>query len=198
MYRKERTQFRRTYSRGYSRPKQDSGIKGITISNLDYEVTEDDVREIFQKIGKVKKAIVHYNAQGQSRGTAIVYFHNPAHCIKAVNEYHQAEVDGRPMYVKALATVSGSSPVVKRTGRGRGRGGYRGRGRGRGGYRGSSNMRGRGRGRGRGGRTTSPTIEQLDKEMEDYHNMGGSAVDHVSAGQPDTAKLFSGDADGQN
>merc|ERR1719228_109438 len=173
MYRKERTQFRRTYSRGYSRPKQDSGIKGITISNLDYEVTEDDVREIFQKIGKVKKAIVHYNAQGQSRGTAIVYFYNNAHCIKAVNEYHQAEVDGRPMYVKAIATVSGDSPIVKKSSR-------RGRGRGR-----------RGRGRGRGKRTKQPskTSEQLDKEMEEYHNMGGG-VDQVSAGQPDTAKLF--------
>jgi len=136
---------------------------------------------------------VHYNAKGRSRGTAIVSFHNRAHAMKAVNEYHQAEVDGRPMYVKAVATVSGTSQksrkksTVKRGGRGRGR---RGRGRGR---------RGRGRGRGKGKRSKSQpskTAEQLDKEMEDYHNMGsgsGSTVDQISAGQPDTAKLFSVD-----
>jgi len=197
------------------------GIKGIAITNLNYDVTENDVKEIFQKIGKVKKALIHYNAQGKSRGTAIVYYQNSAHCVKAVNEYHQAEVDGRPMYVKVLA-VAGSvsrakTPVVnvqkKRRSNSRGRRG-RGRGRGKGkirkrsqskgkGQKKSKRGRGRGRGRGKGKKRTktpSKTAEQLDKEMEDYHNAGtsSSGLDYVAAGQPDTAKLFSGDTEGEN
>jgi THO complex subunit 4 len=180
------------YNRSKSQTRVSTG-NAISIANLDKEVTEDDVREIFQKIGKVKTAIVHYDAHGKSRGTAVVKFHRNTDAIKAVNEYHQAEVDGRPMYVKAVANVSNvkAAPQVRKSNRGRRNSRGRGRGRGRGGRK---NSRGRGRGRrGRGGRgrgrgrkrTTQPTktAEQLDKEMEDYHNMT-SSVDSVAAGQP--------------
>merc|ERR1711915_641671 len=81
----------------------------VSISNLHPQVTEADVKEIFQKIGKVKSAVVHYDAQGRSRGTAVVHFSNKASTMKAVKEYHQAEVDGRPMYVQAVAVVSAVS-----------------------------------------------------------------------------------------
>merc|ERR1712080_538328 len=46
---------------------------------------------------------VMYNAKGQSRGAALVTFTNAGSAAKAVREYHQAEVDGRPMYVKAVS-----------------------------------------------------------------------------------------------
>lgn len=203
--RKSRTQNRN--NKPYqSNAKRSTGA--IAINNLDFEVTEADVKEIFQKIGKVKKAIVHYNAQGRSRGTAMVYFANAAHAIKAVNEYHQAEVDGRPMYVKAVATVSASpkKKVSQKKTRGRrastpkkkqrSRSQSKGR-RGRGGKRRGGKKGGRG---GKRKKAPSKTAEQLDKEMEEYHNQGGgsSAVDQISAGQPDTVKLFSGDAEGEN
>merc|ERR1712150_155517 len=83
--------------------KKSAGTAIVNITNLDRAVTEADVREIFSKIGKVKKAVVMYNAKGQSRGAALVTFANGASAAKAVREYHQAEVDGRPMYVKAVS-----------------------------------------------------------------------------------------------
>jgi len=128
----------------------------------------------------------------------MIKFANKQDALKAVNEYHQAEVDGRPMYVRAVAIVNTTaSPQPrarsktpkpkkkrfeqspKRKGAKRGRGGKRGRGAKRG--------RGRGRGRGKGRKKAKPvTVEQLDKEMDDYHNMTTTAggVDLVAAGQP--------------
>jgi len=185
--------------------KKSRGTAVINITNLDHAVTEADVREIFSKIGKVKKAIVHYNAQGKSRGTAIVIFANPASAIKAVTEYHQAEVDGKPMYVKAVTYSSKPAltpmkkkptkkkkstkkkmPMKKK----------------------NSTKKRSTREPGRGGRgkkvskrkkfkvQPSKTVEQLDQEMEDYYNKGSitSTVDLISAGQPDIAKLYSSDA----
>merc|ERR1711997_762860 len=55
-------------------PRKSGGSSLINITNLDHAVTEADVREIFSKIGKVKKAVVMYNAKGKSRGVALVTF----------------------------------------------------------------------------------------------------------------------------
>merc|ERR1712038_1143946 len=70
-------------------PRKSGGSSLINITNLDHAVTEADVREIFSKIGKVKKAVVMYNAKGKSRGVALVTFANAASATKAVNEYHR-------------------------------------------------------------------------------------------------------------
>merc|ERR1712165_617112 len=97
-------------------PRKSGGSSLINITNLDHAVTEADVREIFSKIGKVKKAVVMYNAKGKSRGVALVTFANAASATKAVNEYHQVEVDGRPMYVKAVSyNTRPSTPKKKKT-----------------------------------------------------------------------------------
>merc|ERR1711971_1063000 len=182
---KKKTNQRKTpYS---PKPKTNKGGKGVTVAvtNLDSEVTESDVREIFSQVGKVNSAIIHYNAKGKSRGTAMIKFANK-HALKAVNEYHQAEVDGRPMYVRAVAIVNTTAspqprarsktpkPKKKRFEQSPKR-------------KGAKRGRGRGRGRGKGRKKAKPvTVEQLDKEMDDYHNMTTTAggVDLVAAGQP--------------
>merc|ERR1712080_678400 len=158
-------------------PRKSGGSSLINITNLDHAVTEADVREIFSKIGKVKKAVVMYNAKGKSRGVALVTFANAASATKAVKEYHQAEVDGRPMYVKAVSyNTRPSTPKKKKTTKKKTT------------------------------KKKSKTVEELDQEMEDYYNKGTAAaepaepaapakpaVDPIAAGQPDTAKLFSSD-----
>jgi len=194
--------------------------KTVTVSNLDAEVTENDVKEIFQKIGKVVKASLNFDANGRSRGTGEVIFANKNQAQKAVDEYDRAEVDGRPMYLKLVGGAEPAAPVrrqivVKPVGgrkvqpRPKGRPVKRAKGvvkanRGRRGFskgrrtlnfsrrttgrRGSDNnnrKRGRGRGRGRGSRRRSSskpkTAAQLDKELEQYHNSGGSSSNKTQA-----------------
>lgn len=169
----------------------------ISISNLNVQVTEADVREIFSGIGRIRNVAVHYDARGRSRGTAVVTFQTRGQAIKAVNEYHQAEVDGRPMYVRTVTGGGGGvdAPARKRSVKKKTQQQRRQRQSNK--KRGNNNTRGRGKkgGRGRGGKrdsAPSKTAEQLDKEMEDYHNNVNSGVDAASAGQPSTARLFDG------
>jgi len=80
-------------------------------------VTEADVREIFSRVGKLKSAVVQYNAKGKSRGIATVTFVNKANADKAARDYDQAEVDGRPMYVKIVnysSPGSSATPVISK------------------------------------------------------------------------------------
>jgi len=112
-----------------------SGTK-VFITNLDIGLTAADVREIFQKIGKVLQSRINYDNQGNSLGTAEVSFAQRADAQKAVEEYDGAEVDGKPMYLKLVgATVQGQAERGRGAGyRGSGRGSFRGASRGRGGY----------------------------------------------------------------
>jgi THO complex subunit 4 len=93
----------------YSRPKAQTPANvgtEITITNLDPGVTEDDVKEIFQKIGKVKSAIIHYDVNGKSRGTAAVKFSKVQHAVKAVNEYKRGAAATVSMFVKHVAVLT--------------------------------------------------------------------------------------------
>merc|ERR1712025_822951 len=97
--------------------KKQSG-SSIIVRNLDPAVTEADVREIFSRVGKLKSAVVQYNAKGKSRGIATVTFANRSSADKAARDYDQAEVDGRPMYVKIVnysSPNSSATPVKSKT-----------------------------------------------------------------------------------
>lgn len=65
-------------------------------------------------MGEIRSAIVNYTQAGQSLGTATVTFKHSADAEKAVTDYDQAEVDGKPMYIKLIGTVSQAPVVVKK------------------------------------------------------------------------------------
>lgn len=96
---------------------QNNGGK-VVVSNLDAQVSENDVKEIFQKIGRVVKTMLNFDSNGRSRGTGEIVFASRNLAIKAVEEYNRAEVDGRPMYLKLVGgtpkKASVKKPVVKK------------------------------------------------------------------------------------
>jgi len=77
----------------------------ILVSNLDTVVSAEDVKTIFGALGEVVKAVVNYDKDGTSLGTAEVTFAKPDDAQKAVEEYDGAEVDGRAMYIKVISTL---------------------------------------------------------------------------------------------
>lgn len=93
------------------------GAKRVLVSNLDSEVTEDDVQDIFENAGDLTNVTVHYDDNGRSKGTALVMFAKSAQAAAAAKEYDGAEVDGRPMYLR-LVDSSGNAvsadPPAKR------------------------------------------------------------------------------------
>eukprot|EP00808_Paulinella_micropora_P014039 g26280.t1 len=177
----------------------------IVISNLDRDLTEEDISGIFQDVGTVTAVQVNYDREGRSLGTAEVTFAHVQDAQKAVDEFDEAEVDERPMYVKLVTSLAAKPRTIRKKQKpqyddysgdsrqrydtGYSRGGARGRARGQygGGGRGGRGRggAGRGRGRGRGGRgggggrgegNRKPmTAEELDAEMDDYRNKAGTA-----------------------
>lgn len=176
-------------------PQQQSGK--IHISNLAFSVDQSDIQELFGGVGQLHKAVLHYDQNGKSLGTAEVVFKRHGDAVKSMKQYGRVPLDGRPMVIKM---VGGDAPLVKsfaspnqrfqRGGQRGARGGQRGRGNARGGQqngfvksqrggqrgagRGARGGRGRGRGRGSFTKNPSKTVEELDKELDAY-NMDTSA-----------------------
>merc|ERR1719334_551996 len=175
-------QVARNFNAGGARPQISTGPAKIQITNLDFGVSDSDIKELFSEFGSLKMAAIHYNAQGKSMGTASLVYARRGDAVKAIKQYNGVALDGRTMNLKLEgAQVGGgafrNTSPVKRLGRGaagiRGNRGARGGASGRGGQRGRGKGRGAGRG-GRGGRggkaqkAKPKTAEELDAELDAY------------------------------
>ncbi|KAL7192651.1 hypothetical protein ACSBR2_024468 [Camellia fascicularis] len=170
-----------------------AGLNGVEngtklyISNLDIGVTNEDIKELFSEIGQLKRYTVHYDKNGRPSGSAEVVFARRSDAFQALKRYNNVQLDGKPMRIEIIGTnsevavsarvnvvggVNGRRTVVMPAGRGRGsaavnrQSGQRSRG-------GLWNGRGRARGRGRGGRGMKKgmdkSVDDLDKELDNYH-----------------------------
>ncbi|EDW85193.1 uncharacterized protein Dwil_GK12741 [Drosophila willistoni] len=169
---------RRAAAGGSSLP----GPTRLIVGNLDYGVSNMDIKELFNDFGPMKKAAVHYDRSGRSLGTADVIFERRSDALKAIKQYHGVPLDGRPMTIQlavsdvtALTRPVGAADVKRRVGgpntspykRGGGQTG------GRGGFRRPGNNAGGKPGGGtnpRRERKAAPTAEELDAELDSYIN----------------------------
>lgn len=128
-----------------------SGAK-LNISNLDFGVSDSDIEELFGEFGPVKKAGVHYDFSGRSKGTAEVIYFRSEDAEKAIKQYNGVPLDGRPMKIEIVTgNPSSSSRMSSR--------------------RSSRRIGGRGVPRRMNSPKTSrvmPTAEELDAELEKY------------------------------
>jgi cold-inducible RNA-binding protein len=109
----------------------------IYVGNLSQEVSEDDLRQAFEKFGTVDSAsIIKDKYSNQSKGFGFVEMASKDEGQKAIDELNSTELKGKTL------TVNEARPRTENRG---------GRGGGRGGYGGGGNRGGYGGGRGYGG-----------------------------------------------
>ncbi|XP_054460591.1 THO complex subunit 4-like [Anoplopoma fimbria] len=155
----------------------------LLVSNLEFGVSDLDIKELFAEFGNLQKASVHYDRSGRSKGTADVHFETKAEALKAMKHYNGVPLDGRPMKIQQVTSEvdTESRPSSQSSNRGfdrsrlgqpkfersersdRGERSERGERRQRGG---SGGFRGRGRG---GGNRPQLSAEELDAQLDAYN-----------------------------
>lgn len=140
------------YKGQHGRDRDRYGGSKLNISNLDFGVSDSDIEELFGEFGPVKKAGVHYDFSGRSKGTAEVIYYRYEDAEKAIKQYNGVPLDGRPMKIEIV--TGNPSPSSRPNFR-----------------RGYSRVGGRGGGRNMSAPKPSkaiPTAEELDAELDKY------------------------------
>eukprot|EP00698_Gefionella_okellyi_P005853 TRINITY_DN15290_c0_g1_i1.p1 TRINITY_DN15290_c0_g1~~TRINITY_DN15290_c0_g1_i1.p1 ORF type:complete len:238 (-),score=37.78 TRINITY_DN15290_c0_g1_i1:227-940(-) len=85
----------------------------MQVANLDYNVSNEDLKELFSEFGEVKKVNIHFDRAGRSNGTADVIFARKTDASRAVAKYNGVELDGRPLQLQLAAVESSIQQRIK-------------------------------------------------------------------------------------
>ncbi|KAI4349286.1 hypothetical protein L6164_009895 [Bauhinia variegata] len=159
----------------FSSNSNEAGIK-VLISNLDYGVSDEDIKELFSEAGDVKRYAVHYDRSGRSKGTAEVVYSRRVDALQAVKKYNNVQLDGKPMKVEIVGqrNIPFQTPAHGPATNAMYDSGVRISGQARTGAAGQPRGSGRGR-RGRGGNRNHAekvSAEDLDADLDKYHAEG--------------------------
>ena len=71
----------------------------VVVSNLENTVTIDDIQELFSDVGHLKRVRI------SAPGTAEVIYINKADAVKAVEIYHNRQLDGKAMKCQIVGSA---------------------------------------------------------------------------------------------
>ena len=71
----------------------------MIVSNLENTVTIEDIQELFSDVGHLKRVRI------SSPGTAEVIYINKADAVKAVEVYHNRQLDGKSMRCQIVGST---------------------------------------------------------------------------------------------
>jgi len=94
----------------YYEEENDVPIRGIetgtkvSIQNLEYTINEENLKEVFDRVGTVKKVVIHYDRSGRSEGSGEITFARKADALTAISKYNGVEVDGKPVRLQIIGS----------------------------------------------------------------------------------------------
>ncbi|RGP81556.1 hypothetical protein FLONG3_288 [Fusarium longipes] len=83
-------------------PGQDSKGTKIRVANIHYDLTDDDLNELFQRIGPVSRLQLRYDRAGRSEGTAYVTYEQREDAEEAIKQFDGANANGQPIRLTLL------------------------------------------------------------------------------------------------
>ncbi|CAM9764719.1 unnamed protein product [Chrysoparadoxa australica] len=103
--------------------KVSEGGYNVFVSNLNYDVLDSDVEELFGAVGTLSGCVMHYDSAGRTLGKATVTYSKFTDAEEAVRRFHRRTLDDTPMEVKLEAKAGGrpvkaAAPSSARAGRG--------------------------------------------------------------------------------
>ncbi|TVY22269.1 putative RNA-binding protein [Lachnellula hyalina] len=76
----------------------------LRVENLHYELTEEDLDDLFNRIGPVIKLELLYDRSGRSDGVAYITYESHYDAKKAIREFDGANAKGQPIRLTAVPT----------------------------------------------------------------------------------------------
>jgi RNA recognition motif-containing protein len=93
--------------------------KTIFVGNLDYQVTDSDLRQLFQQYGTVDSVQVIIDRDtGRSRGFGFVDMRNDQEADAAIRDINGQAMNGRPLTVNEARKRAGRANTGERPGYG--------------------------------------------------------------------------------
>jgi len=92
-------------SRHSQQPRHDDDSKRpakLLISNLDFNVSEDDLKELYGVFGETRRLVMNYDRSGRSMGTAEIIFKDRHAAMKAMHKYNGVPLDGKAMRLEVV------------------------------------------------------------------------------------------------
>lgn len=74
----------------------------IRVTNLHYEVSEKDIKELFESIGPVQRAVIDFDRAGRSNGSAAVHFFDRDDAYRARERFQNVPLDGKAMQIEVM------------------------------------------------------------------------------------------------
>nr|XP_051200604.1 THO complex subunit 4B-like [Lolium perenne] len=74
----------------------------LYISNLDYNISNEDIKDLFSEMGEIKCYSINYDKSGRSKGTAEEVFSTKAEALAALKKYNNVQLDGKPMKIEVI------------------------------------------------------------------------------------------------
>jgi len=85
-------------------------VAKIRVDNLHYDLTEDDLFELFTRIGSVVDVKLRYDRAGRSEGVAFVSYRRTKDAQDAIDEFDGANAKGQPIRLTLLPQPRRDNP----------------------------------------------------------------------------------------